>query len=77
MHHWITLYLVLANNVTGTYGFLQLRESGAKLNERIYIPQHPKGWGKRIALLSSNSNDDGGVARVFSLNTTKVWRKFR
>ena len=60
--------LKLPTNVTSTYGFLQLRETGAVLNERIYIPQHPLAWGKRVALESTNSHDTGGVARVHSLN---------
>lgn len=37
-------------NLVKKYGYLTMRESGPKLNERIYIPQHPSGWGKRIAL---------------------------
>jgi V8-like Glu-specific endopeptidase len=32
------------------YGYLQMREGGPALDERIYIPQHPAGWGKRIAM---------------------------
>ena len=60
--------LALAKNVSGTYGYLQLRGRGASLNERIYIPQHPGAWGKRIALNSTDVNDQGGVARIFSLN---------
>lgn len=57
----------LPTNVVNTYGFLQLRESGAQQNERIYIPQHPAAWGKKVALFSDSPNDAGGVARVFSL----------
>jgi hypothetical protein len=60
----------LPTNVTPTYGFLTLRESGAVLNERIYVPQHPAGWGKRIAVASTNSNDQSGFAEIFSLNTS-------
>lgn len=60
--------LKLPTNVSSTYGFLQLRETGAVLNERIYIPQHPQAWGKRIALESTDSHDTGGKARVYSLN---------
>lgn len=60
--------LQLPNNVSNQYGYLQLREDGANQNEQIYIPQHPGGWGKRIALESTNPNDTGGVARIFSLN---------
>ena len=55
-------------NVSGTYGFLRLRSNGAQLDERIYIPQHPLAWGKRIALFSSHPNETGGFARINSLS---------
>ena len=41
------------------YGYLQLRFLGATTNERIYIPQHPDGWGKRIAMFSTHPDDPG------------------
>ncbi|KAG7395196.1 hypothetical protein PHYBOEH_004131 [Phytophthora boehmeriae] len=37
-------------NLSGQYGYLRLRSSGAQLSERIYVPQHPAGWGKRVAM---------------------------
>ena len=37
------------------YGYLKLRRSGPVLGERIYIPQHPRGWGKRIAMRDGNN----------------------
>ncbi|MEM9493195.1 MAG: trypsin-like peptidase domain-containing protein, partial [Myxococcota bacterium] len=37
-------------NPIATYGFMQMRESGGQVGERIYIPQHPARWGKRIAM---------------------------
>ncbi|KAL4160166.1 hypothetical protein PRNP1_000737 [Phytophthora ramorum] len=51
-------------NLSGEYGFLQLRSTGAVLSERIYIPQHPAGWGKHIAMKTAN-----GWGTVTSLNT--------
>ena len=60
--------LQLPNNVSNEYGFLQLREEGATNGERIYIPQHPQAWGKRIAVESTDTHDTGGFARVHSLN---------
>ncbi|KAG7385340.1 hypothetical protein PHYPSEUDO_001642 [Phytophthora pseudosyringae] len=42
-------------NLSGQYGYLRLRSSGAVMNERVYVPQHPSGWGKRIAM----KTDDG------------------
>lgn len=63
--------LQLPTNVSATYGFLQLREVGAAQGERIYIPQHPQAWGKRIALESTDPHDTGGVARVYSVNSQR------
>ncbi|CAI5703798.1 unnamed protein product [Peronospora effusa] len=48
-----------------TGGYLQLRGSGAVLEENIYIPQHPLGYGKRIAWLHN-----GQPGRVESLTVT-------
>ncbi|POM61822.1 Serine protease V8 [Phytophthora palmivora] len=53
----------LPENLSNEYGYLQLRSSGAVLNERVYLPQHPSGWGKRIAMKS-----DRGWGTVASLN---------
>ncbi|MCB1041633.1 MAG: trypsin-like peptidase domain-containing protein [Acidobacteria bacterium] len=55
-------------NLPATYGYFQLRESGAVLNERIYIAQHPAGWGKRLAMESSYPGEPGGFASVVSIN---------
>ncbi|KAL7689492.1 putative peptidase S1, PA clan [Plasmopara halstedii] len=55
--------LKLPINLSEEYGFLQLREKGAVLSERIYIPQHPAGWGKHIAMKTDN-----GWGQVTSLN---------
>ncbi|KAG1702632.1 hypothetical protein DVH05_009580 [Phytophthora capsici] len=49
-----------------TGGYLQFRSSGALLNEDIYIPQHPLGYGKRIAWLYQ-----GQPGRVESLTVTE------
>jgi len=58
----------LPSNPTGAYGFLSFRSNGAVVNERIYVPQHPQAWGKRIAVLSSHAQDQSGYAEVYSLN---------
>ncbi|CEG46518.1 serine protease v8 [Plasmopara halstedii] len=49
-------------NLSGQYGYLRLRSRGAVMNERVYVPQHPSGWGKRIAMKS-----DSGFGTVSSL----------
>ncbi|MCP3101360.1 serine protease [Myxococcus sp. K15C18031901] len=55
-------------NPTASFGYLQLRASGAVVDERIYVPQHPAGYGKKIAVRSTASADASGYAEVFSLN---------
>jgi hypothetical protein len=60
----------LPTNPTGTYGYMQLRESGAVLNERIYNPAHPAAWGKRIGVESTHSSDQSGYCEVYSLCRT-------
>jgi len=49
----------LSVNPSATYGFFTLRETGGVLDERLYVPQHPAGWGKKIALYSSHAGDPG------------------
>ena len=51
-----------------TYGFMQLRDTGPVVEERIYIPQHPAAWGKRIAVFSTHANDESGFCEIFGLN---------
>jgi hypothetical protein len=58
----------LPGNLSDTYGYMRLRESGPVLDERIYIPQHPALWGKRIAVFSDNASDASGFCEVFSLS---------
>jgi len=57
-------------DLPATYGFMRLRESGAVLGERIYLPQHPAGWGKRIGVFSTYPEDVslGGYCYVTSLD---------
>jgi hypothetical protein len=57
----------LPGNLSATYGFLQLRETGAVLEERIYSPQHPAGRAKELAVLSTYPENPSGFAEVDSL----------
>jgi len=50
----------LPASAASTYGYLQFRASGPKVGDKIYIPQHPVGWAKRIA----STVDGGGAAKV-------------
>jgi len=61
--------LKLPNNVSNTYGYLQLRSTGPVLNERIYIPQHPAAWGKRVSVVSDF--DQSGFATINSLSQAR------
>jgi Trypsin-like peptidase domain len=59
--------VLLPTNVSGTYGYLQLRDTLPNVGERIYLPQHPSAYGKMIAV---TSDVDGGYAEVYSTNET-------
>jgi len=58
--------VLLPTNPTGTYGYLKMRNALPSLNERIYIPQHPQFWGKRLAVESTHSQDQSGFCEIFS-----------
>jgi hypothetical protein len=57
-------------NPTPSYGFLQMRDRETAIGERIYIPQHPQAWGKRIALYSTHASDTSGYCQVYSVTRT-------
>ncbi|NIM13446.1 MAG: PKD domain-containing protein [Candidatus Aminicenantes bacterium] len=57
--------ILLPSNITGTYGYMQLRDTLPSLDERIYIPQHPSAWGKQLAVVSDT---DGPYAKIYSTN---------
>jgi hypothetical protein len=59
--------ILLPTNITGTYGYLQLRDTLPILDERIYIPQHPGAWGKQLAVVS---DVDGPYAKIYTTNAT-------
>jgi uncharacterized repeat protein (TIGR02543 family) len=59
--------ILLPTNITGTYGYMQLRDTLPSLDERIYIPQHPSAWGKQLAVVSDT---DGPYAKIYSTNET-------
>lgn len=42
-----------------TYGYLAIDDRDAVTGERIYIPQHPKGGAKELAIESSDGSDPG------------------
>jgi hypothetical protein len=58
-HDYDYALVQLSVNPTPSYGYLTLRADGGVLGERLYVPQHPMGWGKKIALYSTHSSDPG------------------
>jgi len=59
-----------STDLPATYGYLKLRQTGAVLDERLYIVQHPAGWGKMLAMESSYPalpDDVDGLAHVVSV----------
>ncbi|NQY07575.1 MAG: trypsin-like peptidase domain-containing protein, partial [Flavobacteriaceae bacterium] len=57
-------------NPTATYGYLSLASVGASVGERIYIPQHPGGRRKEIAVVTDTDPDAGGFAQVANAGGT-------
>ena len=64
-------------NPAASYGFLQIDNRAAVVGEEIYIPQHPGGRAKEIALFSTYPADTGGVAHIFNINATPLRRRRR
>lgn len=56
----------LPTNPSGTYGYLKMRDGAVGVNWRFYIPQHPGGKGKRLAIYSTHSTDTWGRCQVYS-----------
>ena len=56
--------LKLPVNPAQTYGYLRLRNGAPQLGEAIYLPQHPDGRGKEIAMTSSHPADPDGLPRI-------------
>ncbi|NNE28813.1 MAG: T9SS type A sorting domain-containing protein [Saprospiraceae bacterium] len=50
------------------FGYLTAREGGAVFGERVYLPQHPLGYGKRIAVTSDSPNDPFGYPELSELS---------
>jgi lysyl endopeptidase len=59
--------VLLPTNVSGTYGYLQLRDTLPALDERIYIPHHPSAWGKQLTV---NSDNDGPYAKIYNTDAS-------
>jgi hypothetical protein len=55
--------VLLPDNVTSIYGYLQFRDTLPPIGERIYVPQHPGAYGKQLAV---NSDIDGPHAKIHS-----------
>jgi hypothetical protein len=56
--------LLLPENLTPEYGFLQLRNTPSALDERIYIAQHPGAKGKQLGVFDDQLDGD---CRITSL----------
>ncbi|MEM9022585.1 MAG: trypsin-like peptidase domain-containing protein, partial [Bacteroidota bacterium] len=56
--------VALPVNPTLTYGYLSFSSIAPAVNERIYIPQHPGGGDKRIAVNTDVGGDINGFVRV-------------
>lgn len=59
--------VMLPVNPVPTYGFLSLSSAIPVLNERIYIPQHPGGRRKEIAVNTDVDGDANGFAKIIDI----------
>jgi len=62
----------LPKSVPATFGHLRIR-NGSPVKERIYIPQHPSGFGKKVAVLSGSEGPASGYAQVRSTSIGACW----
>ncbi len=60
--------VLLPGNPSTTHGFLKLRKEDPAIDERIYVPGHPRGLAKRIAVTSTDPNDGSGFCEIASLS---------
>lgn len=64
--HDFALVQLNQRGAAGIYGFLRIANRPAVVDEQIYIPQHPGGRAKEMAINSTDASDEGGVCRVYS-----------
>ncbi|HAA23295.1 MAG TPA: hypothetical protein DCP28_32705, partial [Cytophagales bacterium] len=62
----------LPSNPTGTYGYLTMSSTAASNGDRIYIPQHPGGVRKRIAVVDDQSPYSGDIAAIRNAGSTRT-----
>lgn len=61
------LVQISTGSPSDTYGYLEIDDRVAVVGEQIYMPQHPVGRAKELALFSSHPDDTGGVCRIASI----------
>lgn len=59
-----SLVQINSGDPAALYGYLQIDDRQAVVGEEIYIPQHPGGRAKELAIASSQASDTGGVCHV-------------
>ena len=57
-------------NPTNTYGYLSMSSQAPSTGDRIYIPQHPGGRRKEIAVFDSQSS--GNVAQINNVGSKRI-----
>ncbi|MGB3975522.1 MAG: trypsin-like peptidase domain-containing protein [bacterium] len=69
--HYIDYTLIQApagEDPAGTYGWLNIDDRLADIDEQMFIVGHPGGRPKEISLESTHSQDQSGLCEVYSLN---------
>lgn len=57
-----------AASPASTYGYLQVENRPPVIGEQFFIPQHPNGRAKELALFSTDPNDADGFCRIASVS---------
>ena len=61
------LVQINSGNPAATYGYLEIDDRDAVVDEEIYILQHPGGRAKEFAIYSTHASDPGGICQVYSI----------
>ncbi|HPQ40178.1 MAG TPA: trypsin-like peptidase domain-containing protein [bacterium] len=69
--HYIDYTLIQAppgENPSDTYGWINMDDRLADIDEQMFIVNHPGGVPKQISLISTHSQDQSGLCEVYTLN---------
>lgn len=57
-----------SNRPQDTYGYLEIDDRAAVLDEQIYIPQYPGGRAKTLGIVSTHAQNPSGICKIDSIS---------